>query len=202
MIRATTRASQNSTSCLSKICSVCGDVNVMNLYTIIEGSLYCQFCSMKSNIEEQREGARRGQKRCADNMLLASNKKYKPINVGETVMVQVPSFDRGPLDSKNVVGKVLCISSQGLYQIGTSAGILNRWLPRNSISLSPLKMTADIPNTTMLLRAVSSKQSQFGGQGVKKCSCKTKCMTARSICRKSNMLCNSRCPSSTTCHNK
>lgn len=87
-------------------------------------------------------------------------------------------------------------------RMAMSSGIVNTWLSRNCITFSSFPLNTDVPNITLSLREISSRQSQFGGQGMKKCSCKTKCTNTRCICRKSNVLCNSRCHSSTSCNNK
>lgn len=88
-------------------------------------------------------------------------------------MIEVPKVDRGPLDPKNITGKML-EKRNGLFRVGTSTGIIKDWLQRNAIQLSPGAEISDpIPeNTTLLLRAIISKLSLFGGQGFKKCSCR------------------------------
>lgn len=64
-------------------------------------------------------------------MTAHSTNKFKNIDVGATVLVEVPKVDRGPLDSKNVVGKVIEKRNE-LYKVGTSFGVINDWLPRKS----------------------------------------------------------------------
>lgn len=69
-------------------------------------------------------------------MTAHSSKKFKNIDVGATVLVEVPRVDRGPLDSKNVVGKVIEKRNE-LYKVGTSFGVINDWLPRNAVLSTP-----------------------------------------------------------------
>lgn len=193
-------ASQSTNSEGLTVCCVCHDTIKMELYTIVYGSVYCQLCSAQCNVMENREAARVGIKRSADRMLHRSGKKFKKIDVGSSVLVQVPKVDRGPLDHQNIVGKVLNISNN-LYQIGTSGGIIDRWLARNCIEFTPFAFTGSIPSQKLSLRELSALASDHGGQGFKKCSCRSQCTTNRCQCRKSNVKCNSRCHSSHSCAN-
>lgn len=102
------------------ICSVCEHTIADNLYSIFDGKIFCQLCCINQEIHKNREHARAGQKRSADKMLADSAKKYRDVDIGSTVLVQVPRFDRGPLDSKNIIGNFLiadttflvCLSNQ------------------------------------------------------------------------------------------
>ncbi|VDO16715.1 unnamed protein product [Brugia timori] len=140
-------------------------------------------------------------KRAAEKMLQRSAKRFKSLEVGSTVIVQVPKFDRSPLDQKNILGKIMKISHE-LYQVGTSAGVINNLLPRNALEQSAVSFSDDIPNTRLSIREIAAQQSQHGGQGFKKCSCKAKCANNRCVCRKNNMKCNSRCHPANNCSNK
>ena len=46
------------------------------------------------------------------------------------------------------------------------------------------------------------KTSLFGGQGYRRCICKTSCRSTLCSCRKSNKLCNSKCHKSLSCEDK
>lgn len=48
-----------------------------------------------------------GQKRAAEKMLNVSNKKLKPLEIGQTLAIEVPKVDRGPLDPKNIIGTIV-----------------------------------------------------------------------------------------------
>ena len=66
------------------------------------------------------------------------------------------------------------------------------------------KMLKEV-NKLSLRQAVSSF-SLCDGQGFTRCGCsttgKTRCSTKRCLCKKSGLLCNSRCPPNITCSNK
>lgn len=163
--------------------------------------MYCDLCCRQSTIQENRDGAKRGVKRFADYMVNKSNKKFKTITVGDTVLVNVPRFDRSPLDLRNVLGKVLATSNE-LYQVGTSVGVISNWLPRNALEESSITFDEEIPDVTLGLREIATRLSPIGGQGVKKCMCKTRCSSTKCLCKKKNLKCNSRCHPSRSCYNK
>lgn len=75
-------------------------------------------------------------------MSATSNKKFKEIEVGTTVLVDVPRYDRAPLDNKNITGRVVGKNGD-LYRIGTAAGIIKGWLPRNLVQISPRAKFSD-----------------------------------------------------------
>ncbi|KAL0860130.1 hypothetical protein ABMA27_010437 [Loxostege sticticalis] len=78
-------------------------------------------------------------------MLSMSTKKFKDISTGSTVLVEVPKVDRGPLDNKNLVGKVL---------------------------IKKERIISSLHFVTLPLRTIASMSSSFGGQGMKQCNCK------------------------------
>ncbi|KAG7295212.1 hypothetical protein JYU34_022182 [Plutella xylostella] len=124
--------------------------------------------------------------------------------VRSSVLVEIPKIDRGPLDQKNVIGKVLEKRNEN-HKIGTSVEILKDWMPRNAIQLSNMTFNDPVPNESLSLREICQKLSRFGGQGYLKCSCKKtniQCSTNRCACKKHAVLCNSRCHYSSTCPNK
>ena len=64
----------------------------------------------------------------------------------------------------------------------------------------------EVPKNIQLSRKEpAAKQSLMGGQGYKKCQCKSsgvQCQTKRCACFKAKILCSSSCHSSSTCSNK
>ena len=58
------------------------------------------------------------------------------------------------------------------------------------------------PNTEISVREAARLQSIGDGQGFVRCSCKTGCARKTCKCGRSNVLCNSRCHNSNSCHNK
>lgn len=92
---------------LCQLCSIQVSIPFFIFVLILTHSLFRQFLNIQVDIAESRAGASLGQKRSADRMLAASNKKYKRIEVGCTVILEVPKVDRGPLDCKNLIGIIL-----------------------------------------------------------------------------------------------
>ena len=80
-----------------------------------------------------------------------------------------------------------------LYRIGTKNGILNSWYARNQFSTcrEGTVNIADVPSVNISSRECGGKASLFGGQGYRRCNCKTSHRSNLCSCRKSNMLCNS-----------
>ncbi|KAI4463133.1 proteasome inhibitor [Holotrichia oblita] len=187
--------------CKNPVHAICGNTVGEEGYG---SKILCYLCQKEESIKDQRENAAKHLIRSAEKMKEVSLKKFKDVVVDSTVLVDVPKVDRGPLDGNNIVGIVLDIKNN-LYQIGTSAGIIKDWLPRNALQIATTTFTETVPRTNLSLREIAGKLSLFGGQGFKKCSCKQskiQCKTKRCVCKKSNVLCNSRCHKSTTCFNK
>ena len=61
---------------------------------------------------------------------------------------------------------------------------------------------ADVPSVDISLRGYPGKASLFGGQGYRRCHCKTSCLSNLCSCRKSNKLCNCKCHNSLSFKNK
>lgn len=128
---------------------ICGDTTENN----DEGygsQLICNLCTNEIKILKERKDSHFNLKRAAEKMTAHSSKKFKNIEVGATVLVEVPKVDRGPLDSKNVVGKVIEKRNE-LYKVGTSFGVINDWLPRNAVLSTPGEiLTDDLPEVRLL----------------------------------------------------
>ena len=94
--------------------------------------------------------------------------------------------------------------TKDLYKIGTKDGILNSLCTRNQFTTftEGTVNISDVPSINVLLREYAGKTSPFGGQGYKRCNCKTSCKNNFCSCRKSNKLCNSGCPNSLSRENK
>ena len=60
---------------------------------------------------------------------------------------------------------------------------------------------ANVPAKQPTLQEIVSTQGICGGQGFKKCSCKSNCLTQRCSCLKAGLGCNSACHSHKSCSN-
>lgn len=188
--------------CKKNVHVICGTSDKEEGYG---SQILCNLCGKEKKIIEQRIKSHDNLKRAAEKMTETSSKKFKEIDINSTVLVEVPKVDRGPLDSKNIVAKVI-EKRNGLYRVGTSAGVIKDWLPRNALQISPgPKLNDDIPDKILSLRGASSESSPFGGQGFKMCNCsksKVQCKSNRCACKKSNLLCTSKCHKASNCKNK
>ena len=99
------------------------------------------------------------------------------------------------MDSRNIKGVVLVIINNG-YRIGTKVGTIVGLMSRNQIEkIEGNSLTLlDIPeNTEFSVRKAARLLSLSGGQGHVHCSCRGGCKTGTCKCKRSNILCNSRC---------
>lgn len=56
--------------------------------------------------------------------------------------------------------------------------------------------------TKKSLHEIANAQSLLGGQGFKKCLCKSKCLSNKCKCKSVGILCNSKCYLNLNCSNK
>lgn len=181
-------------------CSEC--LNPLHNMCAKKGML-CFLCFQKVNIANERCGALSGLESQAKRMLDYSNSRISEAKIGDTVRIPVPDVDRGKADARNILGVVM-ETSEGFFKIGTPDGILNQLYSRNQFTICQEKLidVASIPTIQLPLRTIATAQSLGTGQGMVKCSCKSKCTTKKCSCRKNDRLCNSRCHSSMPCDNK
>ena len=101
-----------------------------------------------------------------------------------------------------MIGVILSTDEYG-YVVGTKSGRIKGKMARNqieSIRYSGLK-DMHVPDKELTLREIVRAQSICGGQGFKRCQCKTNCKTSRCSCRRAGMHCNSSCYSHISCEN-
>ena len=142
----------------------------------------------------------------AEKMCEASVKRFKPAEVGDTIIVPVPDVDCGRGDFPNVMAIVLEADGNGLYKLGTKSGILQQKFSRNQFDPCKQKFLKldEIPTNVISVREAARVTSNGTGQGFFKCSCNPKrgCKDKRCKCFKASVKCNSRCHSSDSCINK
>ncbi|KAL0881068.1 hypothetical protein ABMA27_002198 [Loxostege sticticalis] len=84
---------------------------------------------------------------------------------------------------------VLECNDDGLYKLGNQFVTITELFSRNQFTVCETKfLDIDISTT--------------GGQGYKRCHCKTKCGNRKCLCKAAGILCNSKCHSSLSCSNK
>ena len=112
--------------------------------------------------------------------------------VGKNATIQIPEFDRGPSDPKNLLVVILS-AENNLYEVGCKQAKISTKFTAADLDLLSEKLIypGDVPNDVSLtLRSVVGKRS--GGQGYIKCNCKSDCITNRCGCTKNNKKCNSK----------
>ncbi|CAG2199865.1 unnamed protein product [Mytilus edulis] len=166
----------------------------------------CDICVRSECIQRERHASGSNLSKQAEKMVARSNQILRPVQVGDNVTVPIPSVDRGRGDPRNL----LCIvlehdQTNDQFKLGSKDGILNGSYSRNQFTFSPIHSLALQDANTLVelsVREAARQQSIGDGQGFLKCACKTGCVRKTCKCVKSNVLCNSRCHNSLSCHNK
>ena len=172
----------------------------------VEGeSVICSLCHRQRIIHVEQRATKRKQMQQADVMTERSVKRFKPAEIGDTVMIPVPLVDRGRAEMPNVKAVVVSLQDGGLYKLGTQHGLLNQLYSRNEFSPCVEKfMTVGevAQGKNISLREVAGLEAIGTGQGFAKCSCTTTCSSHRRKCFKNSVNCNSRCRCSHKSSNK
>ena len=82
------------------------------------------------------------------------------------ILWNVQKISHGPLDSWNLIGKILNVKND-LYQIWTKSGIIKKWFARCDFQISGAKILDDIPEIYIYIffHEVVANELKFGGQG-------------------------------------
>ncbi|XP_060859794.1 KRAB-A domain-containing protein 2-like [Metopolophium dirhodum] len=156
------------------------------------------------NIATERKKAKENLEKQAKRMKDLSNTKFAVANIGSTVRIKIPDVDRGKGDPRSIIAVVLKLTDDGFYQLGCNDGVLKQLYSRSQFTVCSENLLAveAVPNESITLRSAATAQSLGTGQGFFKCTCTKKCDTKRCVCRKKEVLCNSKCHNSLTCTNK
>ena len=125
----------------------------------------------------------------AFKMARLATEKFPHGKVCDTVKDRVPDVDRGRCDSRNIFGVIMGVDlTKYLFKTGTKDGILNLLYTRNqSTTCTEVNVNiSDVPSIKIIIAEIA------------KSSCRNNCCS----CRKSNMLCNSKCHYSLSCKNR
>ncbi|CAF4947546.1 unnamed protein product [Pieris macdunnoughi] len=196
-----TTGAHSCRSCFKPVHVICGLTDGEEGYG---SQILCFICKREQDIAKERAQTLKGTKRAAEKMIDQTVKKLPLLEVGNSVLINFPKFDRGPLDTKNIAGKIVDIRN-GVFKIGTTSGTIKNWFPRQELQISAKDYNGDISESFITLRHAVTCQSMFGGQGFQKCSCRparNQCHTKRCACYKNNVLCTSKCHQSISCINK
>lgn len=190
----------DNTTCM--ICDQCVHLSCAKKYNNF--TTLCLLCFQKAKIEREREGAVHSLEKQAKRMKILSDTKHGEVVIGSTVRVPVPDTDRGKGDSRNILAVVIKKTDDGFYTLGTRNGKLKQLYARSQFTVCDENLISidEVPDVEFSLRSVATMQSNGTGQGVKKCTCKSKCQTRKCACFKNGRLCTSRCHNSLPCCNK
>jgi hypothetical protein len=189
-------------------CSVCGKI-VHELCASVEtDKVTCHHCLTEQTITVERNEASESMRRQASRMRSRSEKILTEVAIGDNVLIPIPNVDRGRGDPRNVMAVILSEEEHG-YRLGTKGGVLRGLYTRNQFELSHGKFITNTDvnaDTEISLRQAVSNASVCDGQGFIRCGCsasgKKRCYTKRCMCKKSGLICNSRCHPNIDCCNK
>ena len=176
-------------------CTSCGIQDVSSL---------CQVCERSESIATKRKASHAALTDQAKRMKLASDRNFPNPIVGDAGRVQVPDVDRGKTDARSVLACVMEITADNFFKLGTRNGILKQLYSRSQFEMCHERFlrVEEIPTEIVSLRSVASSQAQGNGQGYVRCQCTMRCNTKKCLCRRSGILCNSKCHNSNSCTNK
>ena len=144
-----------------------------------------------------REEVRKSQRKQAEKMLERSKKYLHPIEHGDYVTLKIPDVDKSLSSASNLICRVIDICWEtSLYELVSEAGVLNTMFAHNAFDKLNTK---DFPliefdlSKQVSVRQAANQVDIGGGQGMVKCNCTGTCANKTCGCRKSNVLCNSRC---------
>ena len=72
----------------------------------------------------------------ANKMLRTSHKQFSSTQIRVSVRIQVPDFDRGRTDSRNVLAVVVGIKDSDFYKLANKNGTLKQLYTRNQFVIS------------------------------------------------------------------
>ncbi|GBP20845.1 SCAN domain-containing protein 3 [Eumeta japonica] len=109
-------------SCLRAVHTICGVCDDDEGYG---SKMLCFICKNEIQIRKEREEAHQGMKRAAEKMISHTAKKLPALDIGNSIFLNVPKIDRGPMDDKNMMGKIIDMRN-GVYQVGTRFGVIKK----------------------------------------------------------------------------
>lgn len=154
-----------------------------------------------------RESARRDLQIYTDKMVNQMNKGKKRITdyqIGDLVRVAVPKIDRFSTDRPTLPCKIMEITENNKYRVGSKFGIIEICYSAGeleSLGTENFPELDEIPSNKITIREAARLQSTgLVSGGI--CNCKSECNSNRCRCKKMNESCNSRCHSGRSCQNK
>ncbi|KAI4468484.1 tc5 transposase dna-binding domain [Holotrichia oblita] len=127
-----------------KNCSMCkgqihGRCGIWKTSNDSEPEFQCFLCQRTCDISINCKNAKRGLEVQADLVLAQSNKKFKPVIVGDNVLVRIPDVDCGKLAPRNVMVVVQAVDN-GFYKLATKSEVLQKLFCRKEFQLTDNKI--------------------------------------------------------------
>jgi hypothetical protein len=186
--------------CGKNVHAICGKSEREGYGSLVK----CFNCERTSKFSQIHEKVKTNTQTQAKKMLKNSAKKTPVVQLADNVFVPIPSVDRSKCDFQNLIA-VIVEKTEDQYVLGSRSGYIKERFSRNGFEKCQTRFITreDVPDIWISLRTASGLASIDGrAQGMLKCNCKKSCLSSSCTCRKNNLLCNSRCHSSSSCNNK
>ena len=128
------------------------------------------------------------------------------IGKGDTVLLHIPSADRGKMHRKHIPCKIIDILDNGFCKLGCALGQLK--INYGITDFNPIEKSMYFPELDVIpvkvvsLREAALSQSITQFSGVM-CNCKSTCVSRTCVCLKARIQCHSNChPHSNKCANR
>ncbi|GFT47092.1 uncharacterized protein NPIL_55411 [Nephila pilipes] len=98
-------------------------------------------------------------------MLRTSKRKFPPTQIGDTVRIQVPDFDRCQTDARNVLAVVVGIETSDFYKLANKNSTFKQLYTRNQFVICKEKLLSidKISAQEMSLREDAAANSRSEG---------------------------------------
>ena len=137
-------------------------------------------------------------------MKRTSDQLHPPAKIGDSVTVAIPDVDKARGSLRNVMAVVIDVIEDNLYKLGTKDGCLKQLYTRSEFDLCAQNFISidDVRQDKIISLRSAATNSSGKIQGYTRCQCSRHCGTNACLCRKRQLLCNSKCHKSSSCRNK
>jgi hypothetical protein len=135
---------------------------------------------------------------CAAAKMVTRYSKQHTIAVfekGNIVSICIPRFDRGPLDDKRILGRIINVPRPDKYEVQTAHGIIEQLLPTLQLLLVPSEIQLSLPSGQAKRVSLHYIAAQEASSQVVEtsCNCKKLCNSRRCACRNAGLKCSIAC---------
>jgi len=138
------------------------------------------------------------------NQMNKGRKRPNEYAIGDLVRIVIPKIDRAGVDHPTLLCKIMEVTENNQYILGSKHGIINIYYSPGEIEPLGTKDFAElnnIPSNKVSVREAAHFQSTGTVTGII-CNCKSNCNSKKCCCKKSGKNCGSKCHNGRSCQNK